>query len=636
MEDPFIVTTDLAGIKPKGDSRRLIRRHVMKGKNKRPRKDSGLQGSTRSAACQQQNQSKWLEAPGPNLYAHVTTMDLATMGFPTDMEPYMIKLITQFFVVVEETGSPLVRCTEKGTPYSPYDLIYNDLAHLHITLFMAQTYFDRKAFHHSIDGKPTNFPSGWPKPQEPQNLPPLSGRAILHMNKAIEYLQRKLAVPDLATSLSAIFVVLCLGTCAEGLGDYACAEKHRQGMHHLIEARGGIESLASYPLVQLKCCRFDISLSLKTGHRPTLLHQVSWKAHIQNLNGTLFKDHQPHDNFLSATPTSPRTCLHRLCRTPDARLVNIWTDLSGVCKSFNLALQMGRKVKMVLSSDILVAVMYRLLYLDGVYCPRNLCSDSLETDGNLFKASPPPPLSTSSPSTTSSSSPGSWSLSTTQSSLWSTPASANVLHTGSGHGIEYSPSSRDHGVGGLQRGGGGGGLVTHPEDHELLRLAMLALTSTIFFDTYGLEPAYPSLAGQMSRALLSALQDEKGLAAQPTETRQVHLWVVYVAYTALFSGNAGYNSMVGSNSSSSSDLGMSFAAWLHEKQCALRASLGLNTWAKTRAVLKSFLWVDVVNDCPGKLFYDTKSSAIVGDQGMIGGEGRRGVSELFDVERLWE
>lgn len=75
------------------------------------------------------------------------------------------------------------------------------------------------------------------------------------MTKAIEHLQVKLVCPDTATSLSAIFVVLCLGTCAEALGDIVTAEKHRLGLQHLIEARGGIPSLDSFELVKLKCCR---------------------------------------------------------------------------------------------------------------------------------------------------------------------------------------------------------------------------------------------------------------------------------------------------------------------------------------------------------------------------------------------
>lgn len=165
---------------------------------------------------------------------------------------YMLTWTSTVFAIVEETSSPLFRCTEKGSPTSPYDMIYNDLAHLHIILFMAQTYFDSKLrkhtqhSQHTITSEQALFPAHQHQP---------SRRALLHMNKAIEHLQRKLAVPDLSTSLSAVFVVLCLGTCAENTGNLELAEKHLRGMHQIIESRGGIHSLDSYPLVRLKCCR---------------------------------------------------------------------------------------------------------------------------------------------------------------------------------------------------------------------------------------------------------------------------------------------------------------------------------------------------------------------------------------------
>ncbi|KXJ87586.1 hypothetical protein Micbo1qcDRAFT_197849 [Microdochium bolleyi] len=560
MEDAFIVSTTLAGIKPAGDSRRLIRRHVMKGKNTKTTK-----ARKAPAAC-----LTTMKRP-------VTTMDLATMGFPANLEPYMLELITRFFVIVEETGSPLFRCTEKGSPNNPYDLIYNDLAHLHIILFMAQTYFDSKKVPHQTQSERALWPAHHQR---------LSHRALLHMNKAIEHLQRKLAAPDLATSLSVIFVVLCLGTTAQSIGDLVLAGKHLRGMHQIIDSRGGIHSLDSYPLVKLKCCRqvrFDISMSLKTGSQPILNTQISWKAQLADpgsLLGLRSDRHSPcNGNRSSETPLHMFTDVKS---PPDARLVNVWSDLSGICRSFNLALQTGCKVDTLLSTNILVSIMYRLQCLEGAYqredrpSPAHLASFS-KTEARSSSSSP------------------------------SLPFQAHRKHSDSSRRPHFQATLR-----------GDKKQPQREQHHELARLAMLAFATMIFFEPHGIETEYTVLSQQFSSSILDAYNNEPtSVTSSDAETLGFHLWIVYIACTSLFSNPT-------------DDKNAALTRWLHERQLHLRRFLGLKTWVHTRQVLKSFLWVDAVNDNPGKMFYDTKISEVASGQGIfVAGPG---VSRLMHTD----
>jgi len=529
---------------------------------------------------------------------------------------------TLVYATVEQTGSPLAQCTEKGSSHSIYDTIYNDLAHLHIILFMAHTYFDSRSTQLSIAYQPdtltqptTSRLSPHRRHVEPRQL---SSSAILHMTKAIEYLQVKLLCPDLATSLSAIFVVLCLGTCAEAVGDLVTANKHRLGLQQLIEARGGIDSLGSFELVKLKCHRFDISLTLKTGRRLLLMPGVSWKAH-------LVQPGRDSNNRDETTHKIPHTPLHDLCPIPDARLVNIWTDLLGVCRSFNLSLQTGRKVEMLLSSEVLVSVMHRLLSLDGEYETAPIYDGLFDEETGIsddyvsfvsYSLSPSassPSSSISQPSTASEYS--AWSPSSHGSESCHYNKSSTGWHS---HARRPQDSPRA-----TLSGRAHSGMTAYAHEHELMRLGMLTFTTTVFFDAHGLDTEYSYLYWKLSQGLPRAISHltthsereapSPGDAADALnmERDKLLLWVLYIVYIA-------FSTTMNLSDGRVADVDyVNLMEWLHKTQLHLRAVLGLRSWAKTRDMLRSILWVDKVHDLAGKMFFDWKDSGGAKWQGVF-------------------
>lgn len=105
--DPFIVTTTLAGIKPDASSRRFIRSHVMRGKNRRSdnrRSPPAALGSwingdqspdyqTPEPAYSSQSLVQ-IHSPAPlRIYPQVTAIDMSSLPFAADMEPYMVELL---------------------------------------------------------------------------------------------------------------------------------------------------------------------------------------------------------------------------------------------------------------------------------------------------------------------------------------------------------------------------------------------------------------------------------------------------------------------------------------------------------------------------------------------------------------
>ncbi|KAJ9137498.1 hypothetical protein NKR23_g9042 [Pleurostoma richardsiae] len=115
--------------------------------------------------------------------------------------------------------------------------------------------------------------------------------------------------------------------------------------------------------------------------------------------------------------------------------------------------------------------------------------------------------------------------------------------------------------------------------HDMLRIAMLAYTTTIFLEVHGAPARYRNLAAQLTTVLRSPEQ-------QPGDRwLKLSLWYVFVGGLSVLDSPENY-------------------PWLEEQLCRKTQALGLTDWMETRQVLKSFIWVDVVNDRVGKRFFD--------------------------------
>lgn len=117
------------------------------------------------------------------------------------------------------------------------------------------------------------------------------------------------------------------------------------------------------------------------------------------------------------------------------------------------------------------------------------------------------------------------------------------------------------------------------DKHEILRVALLAFSASIFLEIHAASVPLRHLAGQL-RTLLQSVQQETN-----TEWQKLILWLTYVGRISVLD--------------CPEDLG-----WLKEQSLNATRAIGPKSWVETRQILKSLVWVDVVHDEAGKRFFD--------------------------------
>lgn len=113
---------------------------------------------------------------------------------------------------------------------------------------------------------------------------------------------------------------------------------------------------------------------------------------------------------------------------------------------------------------------------------------------------------------------------------------------------------------------------------ELLRLCMMAFMKSLLIQIDGLGPKMTFLAKGLQNAILA-----QEFPPAPEQAR-VLLWVLFISSLSIFE--------------------KSDQDWLKVALVQTVSALGLQTWAETRIVLKSFLWVDLVYNQLGKRLFE--------------------------------
>jgi hypothetical protein len=108
-----------------------------------------------------------------------------------------------------------------------------------------------------------------------------------------------------------------------------------------------------------------------------------------------------------------------------------------------------------------------------------------------------------------------------------------------------------------------------PDEREILRLAMLAFSSTIFFDCSTPLHNYENLALQLRAALELLGHNFDGKWMRFT------VWLIFVMRPLVPDGSRGHS-------------------WLLTQLANVSRSLGIKYWAEVKQILKSFLWVDML------------------------------------------
>ncbi|KAK3372243.1 hypothetical protein B0H63DRAFT_563697 [Podospora didyma] len=357
--DPFIVSTSLD--KPGAAARKLIRRHVMRGKNRRNERIPGLTlvGGRpillpRPAA--EKLTATALEGNDENEQSHkrrlltpahpqhqLTGADFALTRFADSVEPYMLELVLGYFATVKQSLFPVQMCVAAH----PNDSIWfhyleEDAVYFHALMWSAQSYFDWLRLS-SVSPSPLS---------------------LHHMAKTLEGLRQRLYEGSpLATSDTTIAVVSTLIMVANLLGYSKSANVHMDGLRKIVMLRGGLASLDDNPLVQLKVCRSDLTTALVTGTKPLFWSDLNTARLVTDTEPSVL-DHvtPPPPDLARYWAVFGLSCPQLSVLEIDPRLCEIWCDLRMFCGCANWGYYTPEKVEPDWFQEILYSVEYRLMH----------------------------------------------------------------------------------------------------------------------------------------------------------------------------------------------------------------------------------------------------------------------------------
>ncbi|KAK0652688.1 hypothetical protein B0T16DRAFT_369421 [Cercophora newfieldiana] len=344
--NPFIVTTSLD--KTDAQTRKLIRSHVMRGKNKgksMPRKgksrgadvnaDASLQASHQAALRPHEEE----EEDGESGWEHWAltsprkiAAELSLFRYTQELNHAQKELVFRAFTVV------------KPATYA-------------VQLFGSDDHASGMFCFNGLSTHPAMVPSLLFTAQAFRDISlgtPLGSLAHTHLAKTLRLLQNSLHDETEATSLSTMVVVSSLATASIILGDLETAAKHLDGLYKIVEVRGGLESLGPLSMITYKALTLDLGLAMGVGTKPRFAQtQSSWSPQI------------------ACGPSGRRYSeLDVLQPRPDPRLLNIWADLREFSRRANEATEQRKQMEAGLFYHLSTSVLYRLLDLS--FEPRSL------------------------------------------------------------------------------------------------------------------------------------------------------------------------------------------------------------------------------------------------------------------------
>ncbi|KAK3382585.1 hypothetical protein B0T24DRAFT_18452 [Lasiosphaeria ovina] len=222
--------------------RRLIRSHVMKGRNAgRPRQSTKKQtGVVHIRRILPMN-----PPPGvliPPCTRPLSWNDLTFATFPGELDDESRRLMHIWFYDISDSLFPSQFCDKFDIVQSVWVNCMVDEAYFHSTLAISASYLDFV-----------------------QRRTKTSSKDLQHVSKAYALVNRKLSGPD-SLSDGAIAAVASLAIYQQIHHQFSIGRVHLDGLWRMVELRGGIARLMgeSRPLA-IKPLRLDVELALQTG-----------------------------------------------------------------------------------------------------------------------------------------------------------------------------------------------------------------------------------------------------------------------------------------------------------------------------------------------------------------------------------
>ncbi|KAI1080603.1 hypothetical protein F5B20DRAFT_104512 [Whalleya microplaca] len=222
--------------------RRMIRSHVMRGKNAgRPRKSTRKQ--TALVHVKRVLAYPGIQGSGYPKSRQLLWNDLCLTSFPSQLDSESTKLMHRWFFDISDALFPHQFCSKFDMVKSIWvNCVLADEAYFHSTLAISASYvslFERKLG--------------------------ISSKTLYHISKAYALVNLKLSGPE-SISDSAIAAVITLAIYQQIHHQHATGLIHLNGLNRMIQLRGGMaRMMIENRSLALKALRLDIELALQTG-----------------------------------------------------------------------------------------------------------------------------------------------------------------------------------------------------------------------------------------------------------------------------------------------------------------------------------------------------------------------------------
>ncbi|KAF6816553.1 hypothetical protein CSOJ01_02935 [Colletotrichum sojae] len=348
------VLSDETG-KSKSEDRKMIRSHVMRGKNTRKAEPSPAaaaawngEGSSRelpsralvptrpkavAPVADESNEATSEVAEGSSV-ARVqrTPHDMHMFKFADEIDDIGRSMAFEFFSVIKESMYPAEWCMQHDMSSSPWFLwLLTDKAYLHLTLATVSTI------------------------QETARGEAMSKRAKYHTWKSLKLLNQNIAEEGQDLTESTIATIVAATLLAEMFGDHKAAAAHVGALRKIVELRGGVEAFSHNLQLQVKLWRIDVAWSLLTGDRPQYFRDgLSWERAFNSILG-------PCPGGVKTR--RGRCAVRAMLNAIDLRLSHAFSDLRDYSRMANQLFK-ARRIPADSFHQLMTSIEYRLLYME--------------------------------------------------------------------------------------------------------------------------------------------------------------------------------------------------------------------------------------------------------------------------------
>ncbi|CAI6100779.1 unnamed protein product [Clonostachys chloroleuca] len=318
------------GIQADKNTKKQMRRHVMKGKNvgKKFHRPSKLVPAgpkiidtwSRSEVARQFNKGESLALDVDSNFGDA----YHSCNIPVPVPPAARRIIDEFFILTaDRMYPPKLGISLEEAKGMWLKVLFEDQATYECNLAMMQTCNEIYLGHGDS-----------------------SSKALYSLSRTVSHVKNKLESPD-ALSDSTMTLVLSLISQEQLKKFDSRAKIHLDGLRRMIELRGGLEQLEGKPPLLLKVCKVDVVFALQFGEPTIFFRDEMLRVRAEMASKGRFQ------RLLALPP------IHDM-NTPNPLLKEVLLDVLDVSTLIN-----GNKSKLVVDlinfQEILMSVFYRLL-----------------------------------------------------------------------------------------------------------------------------------------------------------------------------------------------------------------------------------------------------------------------------------